>query len=86
MSTPSRATARHFALAVMLLLFAVSLFAQSGPTTVRRDAHHDVSPPLSEMIKHAPRTSLVPRPVEPLQRAQRIQRTRHRVARVSALA
>jgi uncharacterized membrane protein len=68
MSTPSRATARHFALAVMLLLFAVSLFAQSGPTTVRRDAHHDVSPPLSEMIKHAPRTSLVPRPVEPLKR------------------
>ena len=72
MLTPSPATVRRFALAVMLstsvslFLFAQSLFAQSGPTTVRRDVHHDVSPPLSEMIRHAPPPSLERRPVEPM--------------------
>ncbi|HYM78292.1 MAG TPA: hypothetical protein VE377_20130 [Candidatus Dormibacteraeota bacterium] len=66
MLTQRRGTAWRFTLAVMLLLFAVSSFAQSGPTTVRRDVHHDVSPPLSEMIKHAPPPSLERRPVEPM--------------------
>jgi hypothetical protein len=65
MSTPSPVTARRLALAVMLSL-TVSLFAQSGPTTVRRDVHHDVSRPLSEMIRHAPPPSLKRRPVEPM--------------------
>jgi hypothetical protein len=71
MLTPSCATVRRSALAVMLLLwFAVPLFvfAQSGPTTVRRDVHHDVSPPLREMIRRAPAPSLVRRPVEPMKR------------------
>ena len=27
---------------------------QAGPTTVRRDLHHDVSPPLLEMMRNAP--------------------------------
>jgi len=81
MFTRSRAD-RRFALAVILLLtFAVPLlvpsaFAQSGaqsstssgPTTIRRDVHHDVSQPLSEMIKHAPPPSLERREVEPLKR------------------
>jgi hypothetical protein len=65
MSTPTPAIAMRFALAISLLL-TVSLFGQSGPTTVRRDVHHDVSPPLSEMIKHAPPPSLERRPVEPM--------------------
>ena len=81
MLTRSRAD-RRFALAVILLLtFAVPLlvpsaFAQSGaqsstssgPTTVRRDVHHDTSRPLSEMIKNAPPPSLERREVEPLKR------------------
>jgi hypothetical protein len=77
MLTPSR-TDRRLALAVILLLsLAVSLLvpsvfaqsaAQSGPTTIRRDVHHDVSPPLSEMIKYAPPPSLVRKEVEPLKR------------------
>jgi hypothetical protein len=78
MPTPSRTTGRRIALAVILLLtFAVpplvpTAFAQSttstGPTTVRRDVHHDVSPPLSEMIRNAPPPSLERREVEPLKR------------------
>jgi hypothetical protein len=78
MLTRSRTPDRRVALAAVLLLtFAVPLllptaFAQSsassGPTTVRRDMHHDVSLPLSEMIKHAPPPSLEMREVEPLKR------------------
>jgi uncharacterized membrane protein len=78
MLTPSRTTGPRFTLAVILLLtFAVPLlvpsaFAQSGtpsgPTTVRRDLHHDVSQPLIEMIKNAPPPSLERREVEPLKR------------------
>ena len=69
MSRPGSGTARRIALAVLLLLwFVLPLFSQSGPTTIRRDVHHDVSPPLSEMVKHAPAPSLVRRPVEPLKR------------------
>jgi hypothetical protein len=65
MSTPSSATSQRLALVVLLSL-PISLFAQSGPTTVRRNVHHDVSLPLSEMIKHAPPPSLQHRPVEPM--------------------
>src|SRR5450755_4940295 len=65
MSTPNPVIVQRLALAVMLSL-TVSLFAQTGPTTVRRDVHHDVSAPLSEMIKHAPPPSLERRPVEPM--------------------
>jgi hypothetical protein len=65
----SSATVRRSALAAsLLLLFALPLLAQSGPTTVRRDVHHDVSLPLSELIRHAPPPSLTRRPVEPLRR------------------
>ncbi len=66
MLMPSRSAVRRVALAVMLLSLSVSLFAQSGPTTIRHDVHHDVSPPLSEMIKHAPPPSLQRRPAEPM--------------------
>ena len=66
MSMPSGSTVQRSALAVMMMSFTLSLFAQSGPTTIRRDVHHDVSPPLSEMIKHAPPPSLERRPVEPM--------------------
>ena len=67
--TRSSAPVQHFALAAsLLLLIAVPLLGQSGPTTVRRDVHHDVSQPLSEMVRHAPPPSLVRRQVEPLKR------------------
>ncbi len=69
MYTRSSAPVQRVALAAsLLLLIAVPLFGQSGPTTVRRDVHHDVSQPLSEMIRYAPPPSLVRREVEPLKR------------------
>lgn len=69
MLTPCCASAaRRFVLAAMFLSFTVSLVAQSGPTTVRHDVHHDVSPTLLEMMKHAPPASLLRRRVEPLRR------------------
>src|SRR5258708_24676940 len=65
----SRAAAQRRAVgASLLLLFAPPLLAQSGPTTVRRNVHHDVPPPLREMIRHAPPPSLTRRPVEPMRR------------------
>jgi len=66
MSTPRCRTVQHAVLATLCL--ALPLFAQSGPTTIRHDVHHDVSLPLSEMIKHAPPASLARRRVEPLKR------------------
>ena len=59
-------TVQHVVLAMLCL--ALPLFAQSGPTTIRHDVHHDVSLPLSEMIKHAPPPSLARRRVEPMRR------------------
>jgi methionine-rich copper-binding protein CopC len=57
--------------AAMLACFAVvsclPSFAQST-MTVRRDVHRDVSPPLSEMIRNAPPTSLIVHEAEPLKR------------------
>ena len=66
MSTPRCRTVQHVVLAMLCL--ALPLFAQSGPTTIRHDVHHDVSLPLSEMIKHAPPPSLARRRVEPMRR------------------
>ena len=66
MLTPRCRTLQHIVLA--LSCFALPLFAQSGPTTIRHDVHHDVSQPLSEMIKHAAPPSLARRQVEPMKR------------------
>ncbi|MBZ5686352.1 MAG: hypothetical protein LAP86_15080 [Acidobacteriia bacterium] len=66
MSTPRCRTVQHVVLAMLCL--ALPLFAQSGPTTIRNDVHHDVSLPLSEMIKHAAPPSLARRRVEPMRR------------------
>src|SRR6266496_458110 len=66
MSIRNRSAVRHAALAVLLVSIAIPLLAQSGPTTIRRNVHHDVSPPLREMIKHAPPPSLERKPVEPM--------------------
>src|SRR6267378_2919469 len=69
MLTQSSTSAQRFALAASLFcLLAVPLFAQSGPTTVRRDVHHDVSPPLIDLIRNAPPPSRIRRAVEPLRR------------------
>ncbi len=68
MSKPSLTGVQRIALVALLLWFAVPLLAQSGPTTVRHDVHHDVSPALAEMIKYAPPPSLSRRRVEPLRR------------------
>ena len=60
------ATQRLFIAAAMLVGLVVPTLAQSGPTTVRRDLHHDVSPPLRDLIKNAPPPSLARREVEPM--------------------
>ena len=52
----------------LLLSLTLPLPAQTGPTTVRRDVHHDVSPPLRDMIKAAPPASLVRHEAEPMRR------------------
>jgi len=65
----NRLLAGRFSLVAGLLLsLTLPLSAQSGPTTVRRDVHHDVSAPLSEMIKAAPPASLVRHEAEPMRR------------------
>jgi hypothetical protein len=63
-----RSNISRLRLTLKALLFCLSLpaLAQSGPTTVRRDVHHDLSPALREMIRHAPPPSLERRPVEPM--------------------
>ena len=66
MSKTRCAAARAVLAVIVLLGVALPLVAQSGPTTVRRDVHHDVSLPLSEMIRNAPPPSLERRPVEPM--------------------
>ena len=52
----------------LLLSLTLPLTAQTGPTTVRRDVHHDVSPPLRDLIKAAPPASLVRHEAEPMRR------------------
>src|ERR1700730_6708257 len=66
MYTRSNIFPLRFALQALLFCLSLPVLAQSGATTVRRDVHHDVSPPLGEMIKHAPPPSLARRPVEPM--------------------
>jgi hypothetical protein len=66
MYTRSNILPLRFALKVLLLGLSFPALAQSALTTVRRDVHHDVSPALSEMIRHAPPPSLERRPVEPM--------------------
>src|SRR4030088_1732309 len=66
MHTRSSTSPLRFALKALLICLSLPALAQTGPTTVRRDVHHDVSPPLREMIKHAPPPSLERRPVEPM--------------------
>jgi hypothetical protein len=51
----------------ILLCSSLAGLAQSGPT-VRRDVHHDVSPPLRDLIAHAPKPSLAKHEAEPLRR------------------
>ena len=55
---------------VLSLAFTLTLSAQvmQGPTTIRQNVHHDVSPPLSEMIKNAPAPDLTRHEVEPMKR------------------
>src|SRR5260370_14326233 len=63
-----RSNISRLRLALKGLLFCLSLpaLAQSGPTPVRRDVHHGLSPALREMIRHSPPPSLERRPVEPM--------------------
>jgi hypothetical protein len=59
---------RHAAaLTCLLLCCCLPLLAQSR-MTVRHDVHHDVSPPLREMIRYAPPPLLEKREAEPLKR------------------
>jgi hypothetical protein len=59
--------AQSIVLALTLMFwFAFLLSAQSVRPTAGRDVHHDVSQPLSEMIKNAPPPSSERREVEPL--------------------
>src|SRR3974390_1656961 len=53
-----------------LAVFRAPLSAQvtQGPTTIRQNLRHDVSLPLSELIKHAPPPELERREVEPMKR------------------
>src|SRR5881275_952202 len=60
---PLRLGTTGIALAVCL---AVPAFAQVTGMTVRRDVHHDVSPPLREMIKNVPPPSLERHEAEPV--------------------
>jgi Bacterial Ig domain/Abnormal spindle-like microcephaly-assoc'd, ASPM-SPD-2-Hydin len=72
MSQYSRVLPRHYVvLLVVLVGFAATVSAQvmQGPTTIRQNVHHDVSLPLSEMIKNAPPvTDLAHHEVEPMKR------------------
>src|SRR5271166_6004347 len=53
-------------LAVAPLLAAQSV--QHGPSTVRQDVHHDVSPPLRDLIRNAPPPLLEEEEAEPVLR------------------
>jgi len=56
---------------LLLLGVSTSLAAQvvqPGPTTVRQEVHHDVSPPLRDLIRNAPPPSLQPREAELVRR------------------
>jgi hypothetical protein len=68
MITQKQFALRHAAvLACFVLSSCIASFAQSR-MTVRRDVHRDVSPPLREMILHAPPPSLEKHEAEPVRR------------------
>ncbi len=52
----SRVAIRHSILCLLVLAMVPVALAQAthGPTTVRRDVHHDISLPLIELIRNAP--------------------------------
>ncbi len=50
------------------LITTLAAQVQPGPVTVRRDIHHDVSPPLRDLIRKAPPPSLERRETEPVLR------------------
>jgi len=52
----------------MLICLVTPLFAQVTGMTVRHDVHHDVSPPLRDLIKNAPPVSLTRHEAEPVRR------------------
>src|ERR1039457_7234025 len=71
MSRNSRVLPQHlFVLLGVIFGFAATISAQvmQGPTTIRQSVHHDVSLPLSEMIKNAPAPDLTVHEVEPMKR------------------
>src|SRR5271157_6330581 len=63
---------RSFHFVFLLFGLAVAPLAaqtvQHGPTTVRFDVHHDVSPPLRDLIRNAPPPSLEREEAEPVGR------------------
>jgi hypothetical protein len=62
---------RSLLLLALWIAAAATLAAQAvqqGPTTVRENVYHDVSPPLRDLIKHAPPPSLEMREAEPVRR------------------
>lgn len=66
MSTrPSFSAARLLFAAVLVFCFALASAAQTS-MTVRRDLHHDLSQPLTVMMKNAPKPDLHRREVEPM--------------------
>jgi hypothetical protein len=68
MITQKQFSLKHAAvLACFVLSSCIASFAQSR-MTVRRDVHRDVSPPLREMILHAPPPSLEKHEAEPVRR------------------
>jgi hypothetical protein len=71
MSRNFRVLPQHLiGLMAILFLLTSTLSAQvsQGPTTIRQSVHHDVSLPLSEMIKNAPAPDLTVHEVEPMKR------------------
>jgi hypothetical protein len=71
MSRNSCVLSRHYLVLLVLLFgFALTISAQvmRGPTTIRQNVHHDVSLPLSEMIKNARAPDLTRHEVEPMKR------------------
>lgn len=61
-------TYRSVLFVALLLVLVTPLLAQISGPTVRRDMHHDVSPPLRDLIRNAPPPSLVQEESEPLRR------------------
>ena len=56
------------ALVLGLVVAVTGQETQRGPTTVRSEVRHDVSPPLGDMIRNAPRVSLQQREAQPVRR------------------